>query len=235
MKEFTAGGWTRKSLAAVIDHTLLRPDASEEAVRRLCEEARTYGFASVCVPPCRVSLAVSCLGGSDGVAVGTVVGFPLGYQDPVIKVAEARRAQELGAREIDMVLNVGWLKEGSHAAVEEEIGAVVAAVRGAPVKVILETAMLTDEEKVAACALAERGGSRFVKTSTGFGPGGATAEDVRLLRRAVGSRLGVKASGGVRTLAGALELLAAGASRLGSSAGVALVEALTDPTPGAPS
>ncbi|HOU31756.1 MAG TPA: deoxyribose-phosphate aldolase [Synergistaceae bacterium] len=235
MKEFAAGGWTRKTLAATIDHTLLRPEASEAAVRRLCEEARTYGFASVCVAPCHVSLAVSCLGGPEGGVVGTVVGFPLGYQDPVIKAAEARRARDLGAREIDMVLNVGWLKEGARDAVASDIRGVVEAARGGVVKVILETCLLTDEEKVAACALAERGGARFVKTSTGFGAGGATVEDVRLLRRAGGNRLEVKASGGIRTLEGALALLAAGADRLGCSAGVALVEALEDSAPGAPS
>ena len=221
------GPWTRQTLAATIDHTLLRPDASGDAVRRLCREALAYGFASVCVAPCHVALAAAALEGRGG-CLGTVVGFRLGQEDSVIKAAEALRARELGAREIDMVLNVGWLKEGALAAVEDEIRAVVTAVRGVPVKVILETCLLTDAEKETACGLAERGGARFVKTSTGFGSGGATVEDVRLLRRAVGSRLGVKASGGIRTLEGALALLAAGADRLGCSAGVALVEALEE-------
>ncbi len=172
MSDRSLGPWTRKTLAATIDHTLLRPDASAEAVRRLCAEARTYGFASVCVAPCRVSLAVSCLGGPEGGMVGTVVGFPLGFQDAVVKAAEARRARDLGAREIDMVLNVGWLKEGSHAAVEDEIRAVVTAVRGVPVKVILETCLLTDEEKRTACALAERGGGPVRQDLHGIRRGG---------------------------------------------------------------
>jgi deoxyribose-phosphate aldolase len=213
------------SIAALIDHTLLKPDATAEQVRVLCAEARKYGFASVCVNPYWVKLAAAELDGAE-VSVCTVVGFPLGANATETKVFETNLAMEQGAREIDMVLNIGELK-GQH---EEIVGADIRAVvqaahaNGGIVKVILETALLDDTEKAAACRLAKLADADFVKTSTGFGPGGATVQDVALLRRAVGEQMGVKASGGIRTLEDLRNMVAAGASRIGASASVRIVE-----------
>jgi len=221
-----------RELARLIDHTALKPDTTEARIRTLCEEARRYGFAAVCVNPCYVPLAAELLQGSE-VAVCTVVGFPLGANRTTIKAAEAEQAIRDGAAELDMVLNIGLLKSGRLREVLEDIRAVVEVARQAPpppgrdrilVKVILETALLTDAEKETACRLALEAGADFVKTSTGFAGGGATVEDVALMRRVVGDRMGVKASGGIRTRAQAEALVAAGASRLGTSAGVALVQ-----------
>lgn len=218
-------------LARLIDHTALKPETSEADVRTLCEEARRYCFASVCINPAYVPLAAEVLRGSP-VRVCTVVGFPLGATFTEIKALETERAVREGATEIDMVLNIGWLKSSRYDAVERDVRAVVEAARGrrgsdrALVKVILETALLTDEEKVIACVLAQNAGADFVKTSTGFSKGGATAADVQLMRRVVGDRMGVKASGGVRSLEEAQSMIAHGATRLGASASVAIVQGL---------
>lgn len=222
---------TPQELARLIDHTALKPDTPETHIRKLCEEARRYGFAAVCVNPCYVPLAAELLQGSN-VAVCTVVGFPLGANRTPIKAAEAQQAIQDGATELDMVLNVGLLKSGRLRDVLEDLRAVIELAHQTPllpsykpilVKVILETALLTDAEKETACQLALEAGADFVKTSTGFAGGGATVEDVALMRRVVGNRMGIKASGGIRTRAQAEALLAAGATRLGTSAGVALV------------
>lgn len=211
-------------LAALIDHTLLRADATAEAIDRLCDEAREHRFASVCVNPSWVARASGRLAGSE-VEVCTVVGFPLGAHTPAVKAVEAGQAIREGAAEIDMVIDIGALRSGDPARVERDIAGVAAVCRaaGALCKVIIEAALLTDEEKVVACLLAKRAGADFVKTSTGFGPGGATVGDVALMRRAVGPEMGVKAAGGIRTRADAEALVAAGATRLGTSAGVAIV------------
>jgi deoxyribose-phosphate aldolase len=208
------------TLARLIDHTLLRPEATPAQVRVLCREARAHAFAAVCVNPAWVRTCAEELGGT-ATLVATVAGFPLGASVPEVKAAEAARAVEDGAREIDMVLRVGALKAADHRLVERDVAAVVGACRpgGALVKVILETALLTDEEKARACAIARLAGAGFVKTSTGFGPGGATAADVALLRRVVGPGVGVKAAGGIRDWATARAMVAAGASRIGTSAG----------------
>jgi len=220
------------SIAALIDHTLLKPDATAADIRRLCTEARQYGFASVCVNPCWVKLAAAEVDGSE-VKVCAVVGFPLGANTTETKVFETRLALEQGAREIDIVINIGELKGRDELAVDADIHAVVEAThaRGAIVKVILETGLLNDTEKAVACCIAQSAGADFVKTSTGFGPGGATAEDVALLRRTVGSRMGVKASGGIRTLGDLRKMVAAGASRIGASSSVRIImEAATEAT-----
>lgn len=211
-------------LAHLIDHTLLRPEATPTQIATLCSEAVSYGFASVCVNPCHVPQAAALLAGTP-VAVCTVIGFPLGATTTSVKVFEAGEALSTGARELDMVINGGMLKAGAWRTVADDIYAVVAVSHGskALVKVIIETALLSDEEKVAACLLASRAGADFVKTSTGFLGGGATVADIRLMRQSVGAKLGVKASGGVRSLADALALRAAGAERIGASAGVAIV------------
>ncbi|MDI6869738.1 MAG: deoxyribose-phosphate aldolase [Bacillota bacterium] len=209
-------------LARLIDHTLLKPEATPEAVARLCAEAVEYGFASACVNPVNVARAASLLRGTP-VKVCTVIGFPLGATASLVKAVEVRNAVADGADELDMVLNVGALKAGDHALVARDIRAVVEAAGGRVVKVILETALLTDEEKVEACLLTKEAGAAFVKTSTGFGPGGATVEDVALMRRTVGPEFGVKASGGIRDRATAERMVAAGATRLGTSSGVAIV------------
>jgi deoxyribose-phosphate aldolase len=221
--------WTRASLAKTIDHTLLKATATQEQVRTLCAEARQYGFASVCVNPRWVSLCARELAGSE-VLVCTVIGFPLGANTGEIKAAEARLAVSQGAGEVDMVLDLGAAKAGDWKGVEEDILGVVRAAGKARVKVILETCYLTDDEKIQACAAAVRAGAHFVKTSTGFGGGGATVEDIRLMRKAVGALLRVKASGGVRTCQDALSMLEAGADRIGASSGVAIVEALGEKT-----
>ncbi|MDP8990927.1 MAG: deoxyribose-phosphate aldolase [Acidobacteriota bacterium] len=214
------------SIAALIDHTSLKPEATESDIRKACAEARHYGFCSVCVNPCWVRLVAGELHGC-ATKVCAVVGFPLGANTRAIKAAETAAAIRDGAHEIDMVLNVGELRGGNAPAVQADIRAVVEAAHagGAVVKVILETALLTGPQKIAACELAKAAGADFVKTSTGFGPGGATVEDVALMRRTVGPRMGVKASGGVRTLEDLKKMVAAGASRVGASASVKIVEA----------
>ncbi|MGE5593306.1 MAG: deoxyribose-phosphate aldolase [Betaproteobacteria bacterium] len=215
---------TARDLAAMIDHTLLKPEATKDQIVKLCEEAVEFGFASVCINPTYVSLAADLLKNTP-VKVCTVVGFPLGASTPLVKAMEARDAIAAGAREIDMVINVGALKSGDDDLVGRDIRAVVEAARGrALVKVILETALLTDDEKVKACLIAKAEGADFVKTSTGFGPGGATVEDVRLMRKVVGNEMGVKASGGIRNLESARKMIEAGASRIGASASVAIVK-----------
>jgi deoxyribose-phosphate aldolase len=216
-------GQAAPDIAQLIDHTLLKADATSEDVRKLCDEARRYHFASVCVNTSFVPLAKRLLAGS-GVMVCAVVGFPLGAMAPAAKAFEAREAVRAGAQEIDMVLNQGALKSRDYAFVEEDIRKVVEASRPARVKVILETGALTAEEKIIAITLSKVAGAHFVKTSTGFGPGGATVEDIALMRRLVGADMGVKASGGVRTCEDAEKMRAAGASRIGASASVAIVK-----------
>ncbi|MBO8164120.1 MAG: deoxyribose-phosphate aldolase [Brevibacillus sp.] len=205
-----------------IDHTLLKPDATAEMIDRLCSEAKQYDFASVCVNPTWVRRAAGNLAGSD-VKVCTVIGFPLGATTPEAKAAETRDAVANGAGEVDMVLNIGALKSGDLELVKRDVAAVVEAAGDALVKVILETGLLTDEEKVTACKLCVEAGAHYVKTSTGFGPGGATVEDITLMRKAVGPDFGVKASGGIRDRATALAMIEAGATRIGASAGIAIV------------
>lgn len=209
-------------IARFIDHTQLSPQADREQIEKLCAEAKEHNFYTVCVNSGNVNVASRCLAGSS-VKVCAVVGFPLGAGTPGAKAFEAREAVRCGASEIDMVLNIGALRSTEYGLVVEDIKRVVKAVPGKIVKVILETAMLTDEEKAVACALSKAGGAHFVKTSTGFGPGGATAPDIALMRRMVGPDLGVKASGGVRDYADAVAMLKAGASRLGCSSSVAIV------------
>ncbi len=211
-------------LAKYIDHTLLKPEATEGQIRALCEEATQYGFAAVCVNPTWVALCHQLLAGTE-IAVCTVVGFPLGATLPEVKAYETARVIEQGAREVDMVINVGRLKSRDFAYVEQDIAGVVevAHARGALVKVIIEAALLTEEEKVAACTIAKSAGADYVKTSTGFGPGGATVEDVALMRKVVGPDMGVKAAGGIRTAKAAWEMIRAGATRIGTSSGVKLV------------
>lgn len=209
-------------IALMVDHTLLKPGATQEEIAKLCEEAKAYCFASVCVNPTYVSLCAQLLRGS-GVKVCTVIGFPLGSTTPTVKAIEARDAIANGAEEIDMVINVGALKSGNDALVRDDIQAVRDATRGKVLKVILETALLNKDEKVRACRMSKEVGADFVKTSTGFGPGGATAEDVRLMRETVGPLMGVKASGGIRDTSIAQEMIKAGATRLGTSASVAIV------------
>jgi deoxyribose-phosphate aldolase len=213
-----------RDLARQIDHTLLRPDATVGEIERLCAEARAHGFASVCVNSCHVPLAVRLLEGTE-VRVCATIGFPLGGASSEAKVAETERATADGAREVDMVMNIGWLKSGLDREVENDIRLVAQSAHrtGAICKVILETGLLDREEKLRACALASQAGADYVKTSTGFGHGGATTDDIRLMRQAVGGRIGVKASGGIRTRQDALAMLAAGASRIGASASVAIV------------
>ncbi|MBX7223310.1 MAG: deoxyribose-phosphate aldolase [Blastocatellia bacterium] len=217
-------------MAAYIDHTLLKPEATQAEIEKLCREAAEYGFASVCVNPGWVRTAYNILHCTQ-VAVCTVIGFPLGANTPDVKAYEARRAIFDGAREVDMVVNIGALKSGNHDLVERDIRAVVEAAHesGVICKVIIETALLNDEEKVTACLLSKVAGADFVKTSTGFSKGGATADDVALMRRVVGEEMGVKASGGVRDLAGAQQMIEAGASRIGASVGVKIVQGVGKP------
>ena len=217
---------TPAALAACIDHTLLKPDATPADIERLCAQAVRFGFKAVCVNPWHLSLAVRCLRNSAPAAI-TVAGFPLGASQTLVKAREAGLAVEQGAAEVDMVLNIGALKAGEMALVRQDIFEVVQACGPAPVKVILETCLLTDAEKELACRLAVDAGAAFVKASTGFSSGGATEADVRLLRSIVGPQIGVKASGGIRTLDDALRLLAAGADRLGASASVRMITELT--------
>ncbi len=216
----TAHDW-----ASLIDHTLLKPEASYADIKKLCDEAAQYGFASVCVNPGWVKQATEFLKGS-GVPVCTVIGFPLGATLPDVKAYEARRAIFNGATEVDMVINIGALKSGDDCAVEDDIKAVVEAAHENHIlcKVIIETALLTDEEKVRACLAAKNAGADFVKTSTGFAKGGATANDVALMRHTVGKALGVKASGGVKGIDDARAMFEAGATRIGASVGVKIAQ-----------
>ena len=210
------------NLAGMIDHTLLRPDAVRDDIVKLCDEARKHSFASVCVNTAWVPVAKSLLAGTS-VMVCAVVGFPLGAMTPTAKAYEAREAVRQGAREIDMVINIGALKSGDYDTVFEDIHRVVKASVPATVKVILETSALEDEHKVIGCTLSKLAGAAFVKTSTGFGKGGATVEDVALMRRVVGAEMGVKASGGVHSADDVKRMAAAGATRIGASASVAIV------------
>jgi len=216
---------TDGQLAHMIDHTLLKPDATQDEIARLCFEARKHGFASVCVNPSYVRLCAQLLKGSP-VVVCTVVGFPLGATPTEVKVYETQQAIRDGASEVDMVINVGAVKSRDYELAEKDIASVARAchANSALLKVIIEAALLTDEEKVVACQLAKVAGADYVKTSTGFGPGGATAADVALMRRVVGPSIGVKAAGGIRTLADAQQMIAAGASRLGASASVKILQ-----------
>ena len=213
----------RKTLAKYIDHTLLKPDATGEAIGRVCEEAKKYDTAGVCVNTARVPLVAGLLKGTD-VKTCCVVGFPLGAMLPAAKAAEAAFAIEAGAQEVDMVINIGKAKDGDWAYVQKDIEAVEAVCKGkALLKVIIETCLLTDAEKVKACLAAKAAGADFVKTSTGFSTGGATVEDIRLMRETVGPEMGVKASGGIRTREAAEAMIAAGATRIGASSSKAIL------------
>jgi len=218
-------GGAPADVAAMIDHTLLKPDATRQNIEELCREAAQFKFATVCVNPVWVALSARLLAGT-GVGVCSVVGFPLGATTPDVKEYETRRAIFDGAREIDMVINIGALKSGDLRTVERDIEAVTTPCHecGALSKVIIEAALLTDDEKVTACTLAKAASADYVKTSTGFGPGGATAADVALMRRVVGAEMGVKAAGGVRDLDSVKAMIAAGATRVGASAGVKIVQ-----------
>lgn len=211
-----------EKLSAYIDHTILKPEATTAEIIKLCSEAAKYQFAAVCVNPCHVGTAARELKDTS-VKVCTVIGFPLGATTTAVKAFEAAEAVAAGASEVDMVLNIGALKGGDEACILTDIAAVVEAARGNTVKVILETALLTGEEKVLACRLAKKAGAHYVKTSTGFGPGGATCGDIRLMRETVGPAMGVKASGGVRTRQAALEMITAGATRIGTSSGITIL------------
>ncbi len=214
-----------QEIAKFIDHTALKPEATPGDIDKLCAEAKEFHFAAVCVNPTFVKQCAQLLRGT-GVAVCTVVGFPLGAHTTATKVFETMQALADGAREIDMVVNIGALKAGQDDAVRDDIRAVVDAshAAGAITKVIIEAALLTDDEKVRACQLAQQAGADFVKTSTGFGPGGATVHDVALMRQTVGARMGVKAAGGIRNYEQAQQMIDAGATRIGASAGVAIVK-----------
>ncbi len=212
------------ALAAVIDHTILKPDATEQEVGVFCDQARAHGFRSVCVNPIHVAFVAGRLAGSD-VRTCSVVGFPFGATTPAAKAHEAACAVADGADEIDMVIAIGTLKAGQISRLREDIKAVREATRGTVLKVIIETSLLTDEEKRTACSVAEDVGADFVKTSTGYGGGGATVEDVALMRQEVGPAMGVKASGGVRTREAAVAMIKAGATRIGSSSGLSIIGA----------
>ncbi len=214
----------KKDLARMIDHTILKADATEMEVEKLCTEALEYNFASVCINPSMVEKAANMLKGSD-VKVCTVIGFPLGATTTEVKAFETEDVIKKGATEVDMVINIGKLKEGNIEYVKKDIEAVVNAAKGkALTKVIIETCLLTDEEKVTACKLSKEAGADFVKTSTGFSTGGATASDIKLIRETVGPDLGVKASGGVRSLEDAMAMIENGATRIGASASIAICE-----------
>ncbi|HWQ41730.1 MAG TPA: deoxyribose-phosphate aldolase [Desulfosporosinus sp.] len=219
----------KNELAKLIDHTILKPIATQEDVTKICNEALNYGFASVCINPSFVPLAVNLLKDS-AVLVCTVIGFPLGSTSTATKAFEAQEAVKNGALEVDMVINIGALKERREDVVFQDISTVVEAAKGANskaiTKVIIETCYLSDEEKVLACMLAKKAGAHFVKTSTGFGSGGATAPDIALMRETVGPEMGVKASGGIRNLQQVLDMVKAGATRIGASAGVEIVKEL---------
>ncbi len=210
-------------MARLIDHTMLRAFATEVDIRELCDEALEYNFATVTVNPAWTSFCAKKLAGSP-VGVNTCIAFPLGASTAQMKVEEARDAVRNGATEVDMVINIGALKSGYPSFVEREIAAIVKAISGTPVKVILECSYLTRDEKVAVCEMSKRAGATYVKTATGFGHGGATAEDVQLMKAVVGDQLGVKAAGGIRTFGDAMAMLRAGASRIGTSAGIEILE-----------
>lgn len=222
--------YTPAQLAGYIDHTLLKPEATVDDVKRICKEAIEHRFASVCVNPSYIKLVADELRGS-GVTPCCVAGFPFGTHTPEAKAAETAQAVADGAGEVDMVINVGAIKSGNWALVERDIASVVAAAGSARVKVILETCLLTDEEKVKACEVSKKAGAAFVKTSTGYSTGGATVHDVALMHATVGPDVGVKASGGVRTYEDAVAMLGAGANRLGASAGVKIIAGLSADTP----
>lgn len=214
----------KEELSILIDHTILKPEASKEQVRKVCDEALKYGFASVCINPGRVKLVAELLKGSS-VKVCTVIGFPLGATTSRVKAFETTDAINEGAQEVDMVINIGKLKDKDYDYVKEDIKAVVEVAKGrALTKVIIETSLLTDEEKVIACKLAKEAGADFVKTSTGFSGGGATPADIKLMRDTVGCEMGVKASGAVRSYEDAVAVVKAGASRIGASASIAICE-----------
>lgn len=216
----------KTNYASMIDHTLLKAEATKEQIEKLCAEAKEFGFASVCVNPTWVKYCSELLQDSN-VLVCTVIGFPLGANTTAVKVFEAKDAIANGAQEVDMVINIGALKDQNFELVQSDIAAVVEAAKGsAIVKVIIETCLLTEEEKVKACELSVAAGADFVKTSTGFSTGGATAEDIALMRKTVGPELGVKASGGVRSLEDMQKMVEAGATRIGASSGVAIVKGL---------
>jgi deoxyribose-phosphate aldolase len=217
---------TASKMAQYIDHTLLKPDAQQAAFDKLCEEALRYRFKAVCVNSCRVAYVAKKVKGS-GIEVCSVVGFPLGAMETRAKAYEAGRAIEEGATEVDMVLNIGALKSGDLKTVDDDIGAVREAAKGLTLlKVIIETCLLTEDEKALACERAKKAGADFVKTSTGFSSGGATIEDITLMRKVVGSAMGVKASGGIKDFATAAAMIGAGADRLGTSSGIAIVEGI---------
>ena len=213
----------KKEIARTIDHTLLGAEVSKVEVKEKCAEAREYNFASVCINPDQVALVKEELADSE-VKVCTVIGFPLGVNLTETKVAEAKAAVRQGADELDMVMKVGALKEGDYETVRKDIEAVVNAAQGKLVKVIIETCYLTEEQKVRACEIAKEAGADFVKTSTGFGSGGATVEDIVLMRKIVGEKMGVKASGGIHSLEEAQAMIEAGATRIGASSGVQIIE-----------
>lgn len=217
----TIGVKQKPAIAALIDHTLLKPDATQSEIETLCREADLYSFASVSVNPVWVGVCRNLLKSSP-VKIGVTIGFPLGATTTHSKVEEARMAVAEGASEIDMVMNIGYLKSSFYDKVEADIRAVVEVAEGRPVKVILETILLTDEQKIKACVLAKRAGAHFVKTSTGFSTGGATVHDVALMRKVVGDAMGVKAAGGIKSSEEAEKLIAAGASRIGASASIAI-------------
>ena len=214
----------KKTIASMIDHTLLKPEATPAQIEKLCAEAAEYHFASVCVNPVYIPLAARLLKGT-GVKVCCVVGFPLGAIAPEQKAAEAASCAAMGAEELDMVIHVGAAKAGDWALVQRDIEGVVKAAAGHTVKVIIETCLLTDEEKVKACEATKAAGAHFVKTSTGFSTGGATTHDIALMRKTVGPEMGVKASGGIRDYETAMAMIEAGANRIGASAGIAIVAA----------
>ena len=220
-----------EKLAGYIDHTLLKADASAEAVKKLCREALTHGFAAVCINPIHVDLANNELSGSL-VKVCSVVGFPLGANLSKVKGFEAGQAVAAGADEVDMVINIGALKSGRRDLVEKDIAAVVSQAQGqnpaAQVKVIIETCYLADDEKVTACEIAKSAGAHFVKTSTGFGAAGADVRDIKLLRKTVGPEMGIKAAGGISSYQKALEMIEAGATRIGASAGLKIISEISD-------
>ncbi|AWE06788.1 deoxyribose-phosphate aldolase [Lysinibacillus sp. 2017] len=214
-----------QNYAAMIDHTLLKANSTKDQVQQICKEAKQYGFASVCVNPTWVKFSAEQLTGTE-VKVCTVIGFPLGANTSAVKAFETKDAIANGAGEIDMVINIGALKDANYDLVREDIKAVVDAANGTLVKVIIEACLLTDEEKVKACELSVEAGANFVKTSTGFSTGGATAEDIALMRKTVGPDLGVKASGGVRSLEDMQLMIENGATRIGASSGVAIMNGL---------
>lgn len=217
-----------EKISKYIDHTILNADASEKDIQKLCIEAKEYDFKTVCINPTWVDYATHLLEGSD-VGITTVIGFPLGANTPEIKAAEAKQAVEKGVADVDMVINIGALKNEDYATVLNDIETVVEAVAGkAIVKVIIETSLLTKTEKIRACEIAKQAGADFVKTSTGFSTGGATIEDVQLMRATVGPKMGVKASGGVRSYEDAIAMIEAGATRIGASSGIAIVEGVAD-------